>query len=1467
MDDNYTDGSWLGGWGNWYAPDTRGYWIETVYRPVDINPALSGSQVSLYIYPTDDTWTSVPTLTNYTIDANYLVGFAHIEGYAANVPNYTTGSRVIYSTDNGVTWLKGPIASGTSNGPGGYPVNTMGGGGIDARTNPASPRLVSVSRQASGFSSDIMQGIQSYTTGTNNFNPGDFEGSNGLLWSRYLGMWLVPYTDQAATTNNQCLAVTSDFSNIYYSGLPAAPLCNYDYPENVEEGIGNYPRILGGFPYSSSGYPIPYDMEIGQMGWLYNNCGGLCGRAIAFVDQPAVSLTWTGSGGDINLGTLSNWVLTGSTAHPGSFTDEADVLNFTAVTGGTLYNDLPATMRVRALIFGPSSGSYMLSGDNLELEAVNGGEAYHHTIDGIALQSSNSTTISNGIDVRTAALYVRNSGTGVLTLSGGIDMRGSGGIVVSGSGSTTLSGGIQDTGYVDFLSGSAEFIASANEGRLIMDGGPASTLTLSGSNNFQGRTDVDGGTIAVNNPYALENSVVTLNVNGGLTPGVNLYLGGLNGSGNVNIGGYMVTLGNNNPPNCYATDYTGQLSGNGGVVKTGSNTQIIGGHGNNYFGGTDIQSGVLEVANGSLGAGMVTFDGGTLEASDAIVASNAVQVNSGGGVINANGFSVTINGSLSGNGSLVSTGGGTLILGGSNASYSGTLFIGNNVVANTSSALGTGNFEIDGGQLSLGANLTMGTITATGTSGTTTLDTGGYTLTMTGAINIPSGDLLTVMGGGNVLWSGTTSEFLGSLMIQGNGFTATQQGTAVSLNGGSVTVSGGQLGFEPSGSGLNAGFLVASSAGTTLSLEGVATLVLNQGANTSLTVTIGGSNALALSSSCALMINSAAGVSGLGQSNGDTLLVNGLASSGSNIYAANLVVSGTDNVGDFASYSGSTGFVQYAGYVTHSGTYSQTSSTTTEVADVTGSASLTASSYAQDLRIAGTNVLTIGSSKSYTMKGTSGEASVLLNGGAINLGTLAFGSNAGFIYASGTTGVISSVISGSGMLTVFGASGSVVKFTGTNTFSNSGLRIYGATLSISGIGALGGYPNTYTLDAGGALDATGGVSIGRNIDIGPGGGTIDVASGQTFEINDTGNGIYGSGMLQKTGLGTLDLQGANPSTGGYDVQQGVIVFAYSGGVDSGGGPLIVAAGASAHLTTYSGYGLAHSLQLSGTGPSGEGAITFVGGGLDSNPILITGNTRIGVGLSGYNFTGVITDPGYNLELSGSGGQASLQGCAVTMDAGNLSITGTSGALFDAATTVASSGTLSVAAASSLELDGAISGPAEASVSGLLTGSGGALTTADTLTINNGGGLAAGTATSGTAAVPACFTVNGNLALSASSNYQSYVSSAAGAAPGSSASGYGQVIVTGTGTVNGTLTLVCNAGYTPHTGDQIFVMLRNAGSGQFSGVTVISGTNTPANYSGSEGATIPINGVNGALSYVQHDSIDLTEGSSDIVIQF
>lgn len=142
-----------------------------------------------------------------------------------------------------------------------------------------------------------------------------------------------------------------------------------------------------------------------------------------------------------------------------------------------------------------------------------------------------------------------------------------------------------------------------------------------------------------------------------------------------------VSQSNGSSPTLFAAGHViaATLSGGGsaGLIKSGNGIVTISGAANTYTGGTHINGGILRVTNGDGGLGAtgagngISMNGGTFRVSTtALTSSRDILLESGGGTIElfAN---ATLNGIISGNGSLTRTIGSTLTLTGANT-YTGS---------------------------------------------------------------------------------------------------------------------------------------------------------------------------------------------------------------------------------------------------------------------------------------------------------------------------------------------------------------------------------------------------------------------------------------------------------------------------------------------------------------------------------------------------------------------------------------------------------------------------------------------------------------------------------------------------------------------------------------------------------------------------------------------------------------------------
>lgn len=246
-----------------------------------------------------------------------------------------------------------------------------------------------------------------------------------------------------------------------------------------------------------------------------------------------------------------------------------------------------------------------------------------------------------------------------------------------------------------------------------------------------------------------------------------------------------------------------------------------------------------------------------------------------------------------------------------------------------------------------------------------------------------------------------------------------------------------------------------------------------------------------------------------------------------------------------------------------------------------------------------------------------------------------------FMADTGKSMTLSGVISGAGGIGIGGATivgtntilnDGIVVLSGANTFTNGVFLIHG-TLQIGSDANLGNVANNIVFNAGSsvgnnstttlAVTGTTTLGAGRLINIANTAGDtaiIDIATGTTTTINGV---IFGtaSGTFQKTGTGTLILNGANTYTGATTIIAGTVRLTGAGTL-GGATNLTVATGA-----TFDQNGIATTVgSLAGGGTVTLGAATLTTGG--STSTIFSGVISGGGGLT-QNGTGTLTLSGAN----------------------------------------------------------------------------------------------------------------------------------------------------------------------------------------------------------------------------------------------
>ena len=217
---------------------------------------------------------------------------------------------------------------------------------------------------------------------------------------------------------------------------------------------------------------------------------------------------------------------------------------------------------------------------------------------------------------------IRNSGTGLLTLSGALSKN---------STTLTLAGGTNGITVSGVISGS-----SANSD-LVIDGG---TTTLTNANNsYNGPTFIiNSGTLNANTTGALPTSTlsaVTINGSSTLALGASQSVASLSGTSgaSVNLSANTLTINGS-----ATTTYSGGISGTGNLVKNGSGTQTLAGA-TTFNGTTTVNSGTLkaDAANALGGTTNIDVNGGSLLVAVSNAVNSNANINLGGGTLAVSG--------------------------------------------------------------------------------------------------------------------------------------------------------------------------------------------------------------------------------------------------------------------------------------------------------------------------------------------------------------------------------------------------------------------------------------------------------------------------------------------------------------------------------------------------------------------------------------------------------------------------------------------------------------------------------------------------------------------------------------------------------------------------------------------------------------------------------------------------------------
>jgi len=573
----------------------------------------------------------------------------------------------------------------------------------------------------------------------------------------------------------------------------------------------------------------------------------------------------------------------------------------------------------------------------------------------------------------------------------------------------------------------------------------------------------------------------------------------------------------------YTATIASVLTGASQLIKMDSGTLVLTGA-NSYAGGTRIDSGTLRIGNGGT-TGSITGD---------IVNNAALVVNRTG--------TLTLDGAISGSGTLTQLGGGTLVLTGGN-SYSGGTTIGSSILQISSDAnLGdvAGALSLQGGTLRAGASFTSNRTILLGGGSSNRIDTQGFDVTLNGAVgNGPGnqpGNFLDKLGAGTLTLTAANGYANRTLIADG---TLALAG-AGTIGAGNLIVAPGTV-FDISQTNVGARIVQLNSgpAGTIALGSKVLTLGLTASfSDWSGTITDGG---IGGGAGGRVVITAAGGAVRFFEANsytGGTTIASGTLELNGNgsLHAGGAL---TINAGLF-NIAGLTGSGTTIGDLTGSGSIALgaksltlgTGNDSTSFAVISGTGGSLVKAGTGTFTIAGAAIYTGGTTISAgTLQIGNGSVSGTIAGDIANNGTLAF-NRAGELTLDG-------VISGTGAVNQIGTGTTILtaanSFAGATIVSGGTLRINGNQSAATGLTSV---LNGATLGGTGTIGGSVTVADGGTLAPGNSPGTLTIAGNLALSAGSRLAFEFGQANLAGGALNDLINVGGNLTLDGtIDVTQ------------------------------------------------------------------------------------------------------------------------------------------------------------------------------------------------------------------------------------------------------------------------------------------------------------------------------------------
>jgi autotransporter-associated beta strand protein len=393
-------------------------------------------------------------------------------------------------------------------------------------------------------------------------------------------------------------AATTDFKNVTYStaeamGLNGGTIANSSatslFAGNITLGGNSFANVTGTALTLSGAISGGYDLTKTGSGALILTGTGT--QTSTTVSQGTLQLGAGGTTGWLTGNVINNAALVLERSSDdtlvgvvsGTGTVEKKGANTVSLTGANSYGGL-TTITAGTLQVGNGGGVGSLGTGDV---ANSGVLAFNRTgsvnYGGVISGTGSVTKLASG----TVTLTGNHSYSGGTTIADGMLEIGNGG--TSGS---IGSGSIINQGVLAFNRSDSLAVPGgiSGNGQLWQNG--SGTLILSGSSTYSGETKVNAGRLLTTADNLLSDSSAVTVANGAtLQIGGNDQIGSLAGAGAVELGSYLLTVGD-----ASTTSFSGNMSGLGGITKVGSGFMTLSGV-NTFKGDMIISNGTVVLDN------------------------------------------------------------------------------------------------------------------------------------------------------------------------------------------------------------------------------------------------------------------------------------------------------------------------------------------------------------------------------------------------------------------------------------------------------------------------------------------------------------------------------------------------------------------------------------------------------------------------------------------------------------------------------------------------------------------------------------------------------------------------------------------------------------------------------------------------------------------------------------------------------